>query len=123
MWTVEIIEIIDEGTTKTVFFKFTDGNKIISGHKAQGFTSDEQIKKYAENQIKAYTDKDSMTLDVGVLDFTPSIPPKPTEEEVAQQKYQIAKQELSILKIDLDLKLVTQNEYDAKLAEVKVLKV
>lgn len=126
-WTAQILNIENDGTTKTVTFVFHNPvtDETITNHVARGFSTDKQIKKYAYDHCKAFADKESITLAKDdVIDFTEFLPQEPTADELAKRAFEGGMMELAQLKRlkELDARLVTDAELQAKAEAVLNLK-
>lgn len=82
----------------------------------------DSVKELINNQIKQYKKVDAVDLGtlIGSVDLTVAEPTEvpPTDQEI----YETAKNNLRQLKEDLDLGLVSQDEYDGVLTQTKKLK-
>lgn len=85
------------------------------------------VKQLIRNQLSQYQKIDAIKESdlLGAIDITLPISdpiPQPTEEEKAKQAYADKKLQLTMAKQDLDLGLIDDIEYTAKVAEVKAAK-
>lgn len=129
-WTVKLIKKNLINGTLTVVVEYSDGKEVIT----ETYTSTDpnfDIKKKLIKRIDELTKIDTTfkALKTGDIDTTvvipePEVPVKPlppTAEEIAMNEYQSKKMELVSLKADLDLGLITQEDYDKLLNETKLL--
>lgn len=92
-WQVTITNRVNNGTTDAITFRFFNSvtGQVIPNHVANGFTSDDQIERYAFNQIKAYTDVGNITIQTNdTLDlstFLPADPVIPTQDELDAKEW------------------------------------
>jgi hypothetical protein len=120
-WTTTIAELQDKGTTVSVVFVFTDSDTNQSFKiQADGFTSDDQIKRFATNQIAAYSGKNQITSKPNdVLDLSPPAPPPPTQDQIDRQAYQALVQQYRAIKSALSFGILTQSDLDKVISDLK----
>lgn len=123
MWTATLQQIEKDERPRAVIL-FTDNTKYklletfsLDGHTAESFRNTVESRRKALETSYAFID----TIDTN-FDLTPTPKHEPTADELAQREYLAQRLALAQLKTDLDLKLITQEEYDAKLAEVTAIK-
>lgn len=103
---------------------FKDGAKITE-HKFENVSDVDSVKQLIRNQVNQIKKIDELDLPLGDIDISlpePLPPVEPTAEEIKLKEYTKKKGELTVLKLDLDLGLATQGEYQSKLNEIKSLK-
>lgn len=118
-WTANITKVTKNKLDFEILVDFTKGTetntiKFVLSEPAS-------IKQVLQRQIDAYERIENLNIQTGLVDFTPIVI-EPTPEEIAKREYDQKRGELSALKQDLDLKLIDQAVYDAKVSEVIAIK-
>lgn len=124
MYTAKIISITADQTPGVAQVTFVYSNGVDEDKKITERVSDpntyKSIAANAINELNRLENVKSFIENppIGVIDFSV---PQPTDEQIALQNYNSKKQQLITAKQDLDLELLSQQDYDNLLAEVKKL--
>lgn len=125
MWTSKLIQVNNEDQRTTAVVLFTDNTKykLLETFDLQGLTSSD-FRNRVESKRKTFEDSYSFvdTINVETFDLSPDAKEEPTPEQEKELAYVRERMMLESAKRDLDLKLITQEEYDAILQKVKDIK-
>lgn len=121
MWTANITGIEKNALDFDMTVEFSNGDvtKVV----AFKLSEPASITQVIKNQLDQYQKIDDLNVPLGKVDFQPApAPVPPSEKEVTDKEYQLKRAVLVGLKQDLDLGLISQDEYSTALNEAKSLK-
>ncbi len=125
MWTATITEIVKEGAVAVVSVDFDQKGSPTFTYTYR-LSDPESLKRILSDQIAQLDRIDAFVAQqpLGVVDLTPAevVIVPPTQDELDNLAYEKKYQELVQAKLELDLKIINQSAYDAKLAELAALK-
>lgn len=117
MWTAEIKKVVKNELDIDLEVEFTNG--VTQNLIPFKISDPSSVHSIIKRQLDQYEKIEKSNLSLGPVTFVTPEVVEPTEKEIEERLYQQKKNELVVLKQDLDLKLITQEEYDTALVAIK----
>lgn len=122
MWTTKIKNVFKQGDTQFAFTVdfYKDGN-LFDSFNFQNVSDPDSIKTLIRNRLNQYMKIDQLNIVEGDIDVSLPVISLPTQHDLDLAEFQRQKSLVVSAKQDLDLGVISQQDYDAIVVTFKLL--